>query len=50
MALAAYLGTDDLFDRAIADFAQRYADQSDKDYDLFMKAIHESRIDATEGI
>jgi hypothetical protein len=31
-AIAAYLGTNDVFDRAMADFAAAYADQNDRDY------------------
>jgi uncharacterized protein (DUF2252 family) len=31
-AIAAYLGTNDVFDRAMADFAVAYADQNDRDY------------------
>jgi uncharacterized protein (DUF2252 family) len=33
VALAAYLGSSDVFDRAIADFASAYADQNQRDYD-----------------
>ena len=33
VAIAAYLGTKDVFDRAIADFASAYADQNQRDYD-----------------
>jgi uncharacterized protein (DUF2252 family) len=50
VAIAAYLGGDDSFDVAITDFSERYADQSDSDYDEFTKAIRDSRIEATEGI
>ena len=32
VAIAAYLGSSDTFDRAIADFASTYADQNDRDY------------------
>ena len=33
IAIAEYLGTDDTFDNAIADFSARYADQNQRDYD-----------------
>jgi uncharacterized protein (DUF2252 family) len=33
VAIAAYLGTSDVFDRALADFAESYADQNERDYD-----------------
>ena len=32
IAIAAYLGTNDTFDRAIADFSRDYADQNERDY------------------
>jgi len=32
IALAAYLGGSDKFDQAIADFAEKYADQNERDY------------------
>jgi len=35
VALAAYMGKKDVFDTAIADFAQRYADQNERDYAAF---------------
>jgi hypothetical protein len=33
VALSAYLGSSDVFDRSIADFATAYADQNQRDYD-----------------
>ena len=50
VALAAYLGTKGRFDKAIADFAERYADQNELDYQEFMNAIREGRIEAREGV
>ena len=35
VAIAAYLGEGDQFDRSISDFAQRYADQNELDYQAF---------------
>ena len=35
VAIAAYLGTSDTFDGAIADFAEAYADQNERDYAAF---------------
>ena len=32
IAISSYLGTNDVFDRAMADFAVAYADQNDRDY------------------
>jgi uncharacterized protein (DUF2252 family) len=50
IAIAAYLGEDDQFDRSITDFAQRYADQNEQDYQVFAKAIRSGRLEALEGV
>jgi len=50
VALAEYLGQDDSFDQAIADFSERYADQNEKDYQEFTAAIASGRLEATTGI
>jgi uncharacterized protein (DUF2252 family) len=50
VAIAEYLGGGDRFDRAIADFADRYADQNERDYKAFLKAIRSGRLQATEGV
>ncbi|WP_457207968.1 DUF2252 family protein, partial [Nocardioides sp. P5_C9_2] len=50
IAIAAYLGDDDTFDRAITDFSQRYADQNARDHAAFVEAVRTSRIDAVEGV
>ena len=50
IAIAAYLGTDKRFDKAMAEFATRYAEQNDQDYRLFMQAIDSGRIEATPGV
>ena len=50
IAIAAYLGSSDQFDRSIADFAKRYADQNEQDYQGFAKAIRSGRLEALEGI
>ncbi len=50
IAIAAYLGTDDGFDAAIAGFSERYADQNEKDYAQFAGAVASGRIEALEGI
>ena len=50
IAIAEYLGTDDTIDNAIADFSTRYADQNQRDYDTFVKAIADGRIQAVTGI
>ena len=50
VALAAYLGTKGRFDKAIVDFAERYADQNELDYQAFRDAIRDGRIEAREGV
>ena len=50
IALAAYLGGSPKFDRAIADFAETYADQNERDYAAFQTAVKEGRAKATTEI
>jgi uncharacterized protein (DUF2252 family) len=50
IAIAAYLGEDDQFDRSITDFSSRYADQNERDYQAFAKAIRSGRLEALEGV
>jgi predicted alpha/beta hydrolase len=50
IAIAEYLGTDGTVDAAIADFSARYADQNQRDYDAFVKAIADGRIQAITGV
>ena len=50
VAIAAYLGNDDQFDRSISDFSQLYADQNELDYQAFANAIRSGRLEALEGV
>ena len=50
IALAAYLGGSDKFDQAIADFAETYADQNERDYAALKTAVKEGRAEATTEI
>jgi len=50
VAIAAYLGSKDRFDQAIADFAETYADQNDRDHAALADAITTSRVTAQTGI
>jgi len=50
VAIAAYLGKSDVFDRAIAGFATRYADQNERDYQLLVDAVATGRIAAETGV
>ena len=50
VAIAAYLGGSDRYDRAMEDFSERYADQNELDYTAFIEAVAGERIAATEGV
>jgi uncharacterized protein (DUF2252 family) len=44
--IAGYLGTDTAFDAAVAKFAMRYADQTDRDHDALVAAARTGRVHA----
>ncbi len=47
--ITGYLGKSDVFDEAIADFSLAYADQTERDHEVLMKAARSGRIElATE--
>ncbi len=48
VAIAAYLGSGDSFDQAIASFAEAYADQAERDHEALVAAIDSGRIEAEE--
>jgi uncharacterized protein (DUF2252 family) len=50
VAIAAYLGKSDAFERAIATFSERYADQTEKDHNELEKAVKDGRIVAETGV
>ena len=50
VAIAAYLGSSDVFDRAIADFAVAYANQNQRDYDALAAAAASGRVTAERGV
>jgi uncharacterized protein (DUF2252 family) len=50
VALAAYLGGSVKFDEAIADFAETYADQNERDYAALQAAVKDGRAEATTEI
>ena len=50
IAISAYLGKSDKFDQAMTDFAGRYADQNERDYEAFLAAIKSGRLEAVEGL
>ena len=49
-AIAAYLGTGDVFDRALTDFAEAYADQNERDHVALQRAVARGRLVATTGV
>ena len=50
MALASYLGTSDVLERALASFAETYADQNERDYRQLIDAAQTGVITARSGI
>jgi uncharacterized protein (DUF2252 family) len=50
VAISEYLGSSDAFDQSIVDFAERYADQNEKDYEEFVGAIRAGRLEAVENV
>ena len=50
IALASYLGGSGKFDQAIADFAETYADQNDRDYAALQAAAKDGRVQTTTDI
>ncbi|MFI7320548.1 DUF2252 domain-containing protein [Streptomyces venezuelae] len=47
IAIAAYLGASDRFDHALAEFAELYADQNERDHDALAAAVHGGRVTAS---
>ena len=50
VAIGAYLGRSDVFDRALADFAGAYADQNEADHQALQHAIAAGRVNAETGV
>jgi len=50
VAMAAYLGDQDTFEKAVTDFAVRYADQNEQDYQAFIAAIDSGRLPVQRGL
>ncbi|MFE1174906.1 DUF2252 domain-containing protein [Streptomyces sp. NPDC058773] len=49
IAIAAYLGRGTVFDEALARFAERYADQNERDHAALGEAVREGRVTARPG-
>ena len=50
IAIAAYLGNGDSFDRAILEFSNAYAEQNERDYQALAAAVNSGRITAETGV
>ncbi len=50
VAIAAYLGAGDRFDRAVAAFAASYADQNERDFGQLEAAVRRGRLEAVTGV
>jgi uncharacterized protein (DUF2252 family) len=50
IAIASYLGKGDVFDRAVAEFSEAYADQNEHDYARFTEAVSSGRLEAQTGL
>lgn len=50
LAIASYLGKSDTFDRALATFAEAYADQNEHDYEALQLATTDGRITVQAGL
>jgi hypothetical protein len=48
--ISGYLGKSKAFDQAIADFAEVYADQAERDYATLMAAIKDGRVQTQVGV
>ena len=50
IAIASYLGSSGAFDRAVAVFAESYANQNERDYDALKRAVDTGEIEAEREI
>ena len=50
IAIGSYLGASDAFDRALASFAETYADQNERDYAVFQHAVKKGQLPARTGL
>jgi uncharacterized protein (DUF2252 family) len=50
IAIGAYLGASDVFDRSISEFAEAYADQNGRDYQALKDAAASGRVVAKTGV
>jgi hypothetical protein len=50
VAIAGYLGTSRVFENALAEFGELYADQNERDYDALKQAVASGRVSAETGL
>jgi len=50
VAISSYLGSSNAFDRALAAFAEAYADQNERDYEALKAAVESERIEVQSGL
>ncbi len=50
VAIGSYLGSGDVFDRAMVAFARSYADQNERDYRALREAIEQGRMEAVADV
>ena len=50
VAIASYVGSSDVLDRAVADFAKLHAEQNGFDYAAMTAAVQDGRITAQSGL
>ena len=50
VAIAAYLGESDAFDKSVTGFSERYADQNERDHQEFVNAVNTGRLEAVQGV
>ena len=50
VAIAAYLGKGDSFDRAIVEFSKAYAEQNERDYQALNAAVESGKVEAQTGL
>ena len=50
IAIGSYLGSSEVFDTSMAEFAERYADQNEKDYAALEAAVADGRVKVETGL
>ena len=50
IAIASYLGGTDVFDQAVAEFSEAYADQNERDHAALLQAEKAGRVTVQRGL